>query len=160
MTIDASKHLYSVERTYPVLPETLWQAWVDEAALEAWYCPTDLAVVPGSVENDVRVDGAWAVAVDVSKFSMPTAYFFGRYTEVLPLERMVHTLHYTQGADEAAKRDETTEHHMIVVDFEARDGGAWCRFTQYGELPEGQAEQAQAGMNSYFENLARYLGVA
>ena len=157
MTIDHSKHLYSVERTYPVLLETLWQAWVDEAALETWYCPTVLKVVPGSVENDVRVDGAWAVAVDVSAFAQPNAYFFGRYTEVLPLERMVHTLHYTTDADEAANRDETTEHHMIVINFEARDGGAWCKFTQYGELPEGQAEQAQAGMESYFDNLSAYL---
>ena len=157
MTIDHSKHLYSVERTYPVLPETLWQAWVSEAALETWYCPTELVVVPGSVQNDVVVDGIWAVAVDVTKYSMPNAYFFGRYTEVLPLERLVHTLHYTQDADEAAKRDETTPHHMIVIEFEARDGGAWCKFTQYGELPDGQAQQAQAGMESYFDNLGAYL---
>ena len=157
MTIDHSKHLYSVERTYPVLPETLWQAWVDEAALETWYCPTELAVVPGSVANDVQVDGVWAVAVDVSKFGMPNAYFYGRYTEVLPLERMVHTLHYTTDADEAAKRDENTPHHMIVIEFEARDGGAWCKFSQYGELPEGEEKRAEAGMNSYLDNLGAYL---
>lgn len=149
--------LYSVERTYPVDLEELWQAWVEEAALEAWYCPTDLAVVPGSVTNEVCVGGMWAVAVDVSKYDMPNAYFYGRYTEIEPLRRMVHNLHYTQDAAEAAARDESTEHHVIVIDFESRTDGAWCRFAQYGELPEGQAEQAQAGMTSYFENLARFL---
>lgn len=151
--------LYSVERTYPVGIEQLWQAWVDEDALEAWYSPTDLFVVPGSVTNEVRVGGMWAVAVDVSKFDMPNAYFFGRYSEVEPQKRLVHNLHYTQDAAEAAERDESTEHHVIVVDFEQRPDGAWCRFSQFGELPEGHAEQAQAGMTSYFENLARYLSV-
>lgn len=155
--IDHSKHLYSVERTYPVLLETLWQAWADEAALQQWYSPTDLSVVPGSVTNDVQADGVWAVAVDVSKFGMPNAYFFGRYTEVLPLERMVHTMHYTQDADEAAARDENSPHHMIVIDFEARDDGAWCKFSQYGDFPDGDIERTKAGMESYFDNLGAYL---
>ncbi len=29
--------------------------------------------------------------------------------------------------------------------------------SQFGELPEGQAEQAQAGMESYFDNLELFL---
>ena len=31
------------------------------------------------------------------------------------------------------------------------------KFSQYGELPEDQAVQAQAGMESYFDSLAAYL---
>ncbi len=149
--------LYSVERTYPVTLERLWQAWSDPAELEAWYSPVDLFVVPGSVANDVRVGGVWAVAVDVSKYSMPNAYFFGRYTEVEPLSKMVHTMHYTQDATEAAARDESTEFHVIVIDFEQREDGAWCRFTQFGEMPADQAEMSRQGMTSYFENLARFF---
>ena len=157
MTFDHSKHLYSVERTYPVLLETLWQAWVDEAALEAWYSPTELPVLAGSVENRAEVDGIWAVAIDVSKFGAPNAYFWGRYVEVLPLERLVHTMHYTTDAAEAAERDESGPTHMVVVEFEARDGGAWCKFSQYGDFPGGDVERTKAGMESYFDNLGAYL---
>jgi hypothetical protein len=31
------------------------------------------------------------------------------------------------------------------------------KFSQYGELPPGQAVQAQAGMESYFDSLEAYL---
>ena len=55
--------LYSVEREYPVPIEKLWHAWTDAAALEQWYSPTDLSVVPGSVVSDPVVGGWWTVAV-------------------------------------------------------------------------------------------------
>jgi hypothetical protein len=35
--------------------------------------------------------------------------------------------------------------------------GIWVRFSQFGELPEGDAEQAQAGMESYFDSLGIFL---
>lgn len=149
--------LYSVEREYPVDVETLWHAWVDEAALEAWYSPVDLKVVPGSVTNEVRVDGIWALAVDVSKYAQPNAYFYGRYAAVEPLRKMVHTMHYTQVESEAMKRDFGTEYHTIAIDFEDRGASSWCRFTQFGQMPAEEAEMARAGMTSYFENLARFL---
>jgi hypothetical protein len=31
------------------------------------------------------------------------------------------------------------------------------KFSQFGELPEGQPAQAKAGMESYFDSLANYL---
>ena len=55
--------LYSVEREYPVAVETLWNAWVEADALEDWYHPTDLAVLPGSVTSDATVGGWWTVSV-------------------------------------------------------------------------------------------------
>lgn len=157
MNIDHSKFLYDVERTYPVSLETLWNAWVDPAALGAWYSPTDLSVVSGSVENDATEGGVWAVAVDVSKFGMPNAYFYGRYTAVKHHEYLVHTMLYTQDEAEAAERDETKPHHMVVIDFAERDGGAWCRFSQFGDFPGGDIERTKAGMTSYFDNLGAYL---
>jgi hypothetical protein len=33
----------------------------------------------------------------------------------------------------------------------------WVRFSQFGELPEGQVEQTQQGMESYFDSLGEYL---
>jgi hypothetical protein len=50
-----------------------------------------------------------------------------------------------------------TEAHRIEIDFEERGENSWVRFTQFGELPEGQAGQAKAGMESYFDNLGLFL---
>jgi uncharacterized protein YndB with AHSA1/START domain len=148
--------LYFVEREYPVGLQQLWNAWADPAALEVWYSPTDLKVVPGSVVSEVKQDGLWTVAVDVSQYGF-NAYFFGRYTEVEPLRKLTHTLHYTQSAEEFNLRDETTEHHVIEIDFEARGENSWVRFSQFGEMPAEEALQAKAGMESYFDNLGKYL---
>ena len=50
-------------------------------------------------------------------------------------------------------------HHLVVVEFEARDFRSWVKFSQFGELPEGMAVRAQAGMESYFDSLGNYLAV-
>jgi hypothetical protein len=68
-------------------------------------------------------------------------------------------MHYVESADEFAARDMTTPSHEVVVEFEDREGAAWVKFSQFGELPEGHAPRAQAGMESYFDNLGKYLGV-
>jgi hypothetical protein len=66
-------------------------------------------------------------------------------------------MHYTQDATEAAVHDESTPFHIIAIDFAQREEGAWCRFTQFGEMPEAQIELTRQGMSSYFENLAQHL---
>lgn len=149
--------LYEVERTYPFPVHVLWDAWTDPGALEQWYSPVDLAVVPGSVVSDPVVGGLWTVGVDVPQFDM-VAYFFGRYREVDALHRFEHTLHYTQSAEEFAARDESTEFHLVAVDFAERvPGETWVRWTQVGEMPEEQIAQTKAGMESYFDSLGAYL---
>jgi uncharacterized protein YndB with AHSA1/START domain len=148
--------LYAVEREYPYPIEQLWAAWTKAAALEQWYSPTDLSVVPGSVVSDAVVGGWWTVAVDVTVYGF-TAYFYGRYTVVDPLSRLEHRLAYTQSAEEFAARDESMPSHRIVIDFEERGHLTWVRFSQFGELPEGEAAQAQQGMESYFDSLGEYL---
>jgi hypothetical protein len=51
----------------------------------------------------------------------------------------------------------STPSHLIVIDFDDRGSSSWARFSQFGEMPEGQAEQAQAGMESYFDSLGNFL---
>lgn len=116
--------LYSVEREYETSIENLWNAWVDPKALEVWYSPTQLSVVPGSVENEAEVGGIWTVAEDAQDF-----------------ENRVEA-----------------EHHDIVIEFKNLGSKSWVKFSQFGTLPEGQAAMAQAGMESYFDNLGVYLG--
>jgi uncharacterized protein YndB with AHSA1/START domain len=148
--------LYSVEREYPVAVMALWDAWMDADALQSWYSPTDLKVVPGSVVSENVVGGWWTVAVDVSQFGF-NAYFFGTYSELLENKRIVHSMNYTQDAAEFAARVITPDAHTIQIDFEDRGVSSWVSFTQFGELPADQAEGAKAGMESYFDNLGIYL---
>ena len=147
---------YSVERTYPVDNDTMWSAWTDAGELERWYAPTDLRVVPGSVVSDAVEGGRWAIAVDASSYGH-IAYFWGRFTEVLPQSRLVHGLAYSQEEADFLARDDDPPHHDIVIDMEPRDGGTWVRFAQYGDMPADQAAMAQAGMESYFDSLGAHF---
>lgn len=148
--------LYSVEREYPVSIDRLWKAWTDAADLENWYYPIDLGSTPGATVSHLEIGGLWACGVEVPAHNM-TAYFFGKYTKIFLNELIEHTMHYTTSAEEFAKKDFSTESHLIRIEFEARGDNAWSKFSQFGELPEGQADMAQAGMNSYLESLAQFL---
>jgi len=148
--------LYSVEREYPVSIERLWNAWTDASELEAWYFPTDLSSTKGATRSEVEIGGLWACGVEVPEHNF-TAYFFGKYTSIVPNQLLEHTLHYTTSAEEFAAKDFSSESHLIRIEFEDRGASSWSKFSQFGELPEWQAEMAQAGMNSYLESLARHL---
>lgn len=156
MSDDYAALAYSVERTYPVGVDRMWHAWTDAAALEQWYAPTELSVVPGSVVSDAVIGGRWAVAVDATAYGH-IAYFWGRYDEVDPERRIIHGLAYSQDEADFVAHDDNAPSHAIVIDMEARDGGTWVRFAQYGDMPADQAAMAQAGMESYFDSLATYL---
>lgn len=148
--------LYSVEREFPVSIGDLWSAWTDPKKLEAWYFPTALKSVPGATESELRLGGLWACGVDVAEFGF-VAYFYGKYTKIEHEKLIEHTLHYTQSKEEFQTKDFETESHLIVLDFEDRGESSWVKFSQYGELPEGQAAQAQAGMESYLDSLSNFL---
>jgi uncharacterized protein YndB with AHSA1/START domain len=148
---------YSVERTLAHDLATVWEAWTDAARLERWYHPTDLANVPGLTESEARVGGRWAVAVNVPQNGF-VAYFHGVYSEVEPHRRLRHTLCYTTVLDEFTARDPDAPAHDVVIDFDGHEGGTRVKFSQYGVLPEGHAEKARAGMESYLDSLERFLG--
>ena len=108
------------------------------------------------MRSDAVEGGIWTVAIDVAEHNF-VAYFYGRYTQVIENLRLEHTMAYTESAEEFAARDESAPHHRVVIEFEARAFRSWVKFSQYGELAEDQAIQAQAGMESYFDSLAAYL---
>lgn len=148
--------LYTVERNYPISVEKLWNAWADPKALQVWYCPTNLSVEGGSVQSEPVVGGIWSSGVSVKQANM-VAYFFGLYTAVKEYELLEHTMTYTESHEEFEKRIPSPVEHLVRIKFKVTDGGSWVSFTQFGELPEGQAPQAKAGMESYFDNLGNYL---
>jgi uncharacterized protein YndB with AHSA1/START domain len=148
--------LYSVEREFDIPVEVLWDAWIDQGALQSWYHPLDLECVPGSVVSEPVEGGAWAVAVDVPDYGL-VAHFYGIYTAIAAQARIDHTLHYTESAAEFAVRDLTTPHHLVRVEFDHRGMRSWVKFSQFGDMPESEAVAAQRGMESYFDSLERYL---
>lgn len=148
--------LYSVDREFPFSIEILWKAWTDASELEDWYYPTDLSSIKGATESDLAVGGLWSCGVDVPAHNF-AAYFFGKYTNIIHNERIEHTMHYTESKKEFNAKDFTTPSHDVVIEFQEREATSWVKFSQYGELPEGQAEKAQAGMNSYLDSLSQFL---
>ena len=148
---------YSLSRSFSATPSVLWDCWTLASHLENWYSPTNLKVVPGSVSSSAEPSGVWAVGVDASEYGF-VAYFFGVYTEVEPGVRLVHTMNYTQDSTEFEARQEQDDAHLVEVRFEAVQDGCVVTFTQLGEMPSEQTEQAKAGMESYFDNLELYLG--
>lgn len=152
----SQQFLYSVEREYSVSIDRLWRAWTDASELESWYHPTDLSSTKGATQSVLEIGGLWSCGVEVPAHNF-TAYFFGKYTKIVLNELLEHTMHYTTSADDFVKKDFSTESHLIKIEFEDRGSSSWSKFSQFGELPEGQAEMAQAGMNSYLESLANHL---
>ena len=147
---------YFVERHFPVSRERLWQAWTVASELEQWYCPPDLAVVPGSVLSEPYVGGRWAVGVDVQPLGF-VAYFFGRYTDITAPTRLVHTLHYTEDQEEFRRMDETSDYHLVEVTLLATPEGCVGRYSQWGQMDPEEAAQAKEGMGGYLAHLASYL---
>lgn len=148
--------LYSVEREYPVSIERLWRAWTDASELEAWYHPTDLQSTKGATISELQIGGLWKCGVDVPAENF-VAYFFGKYTKIVPNQLLEHSLYFTTSAAEFDAQDFSSPSHRIVIEFQNRGSNSWSKFSQYGELPDGEEKRAQAGMNSYLESLAHFL---
>ena len=66
---------------------------------------------------------------------------------------------HTQSVDEFNAKDKTLEHHNIRIEFEAKDFRSWVKYSRFGDLPESEALQAQAGTESLFDSLIDYLSI-
>jgi len=146
---------YYVEREFAVPVERLWSAWTDAAELAQWYCPVGLSVAPGSIVSEPSEGGRWSAGIDVPGGG--AAFFWGRYTSVVPNSRAEHTMLYSVDADEFAAADESGPTHLVVLDFQASEGGSSVRFSQFGEMPAEMAEGARQGMESYLDSLQIHL---
>jgi len=148
--------LYFVEREYPVELATLWNAWVEADQLQQWYSPEVLETVPNTASSNAVVGGDWAIGVDVSVNGF-NAYFWGKYTTVEFQKKLVHTMFYSQDELEFNLRGDDQPYHVIEIDFETRGYNSWVRFTQFGSMDPEQGEATKDGMESYFNNLGKYL---
>ena len=148
--------LYSVEREFKASIDDVWEAWVDAEKLEIWYHPTDLSSVAGLTTSEPDIGGKWSVSVSVPDHNF-VAYFYGIYLEVDFHQKLEHTMFYTESLEEFLAKDLDREFHKVLIEFREHSSKTWVKFSQFGELPDGQAPQAQAGMESYFDSLATFL---
>jgi uncharacterized protein YndB with AHSA1/START domain len=153
----ALPHLYSVEREFDVPISTLWHAWTDAAALEAWYHPVGMFSVPEATRSEMTVGGLWTCGVQVPGRDF-NSYFYGKFSEVTAHVRFEHSMHYTESPEDFELMDFTTPAHSIAVEFEDRGAKSWCKFSQFGEAPAEQVVLMTQGIESYFDSLQAYLG--
>jgi uncharacterized protein YndB with AHSA1/START domain len=148
--------LYAVEREFEAPIDEVWDAWVDPEKLESWYHPTDLSNVEGLTTSIADIGGEWSIAVSVPAHNF-VAYFYGIYLEVDFHQKLEHTMLYTESLEQFQLKDLNQDFHKVLVEFQEDGRKTWVKFSQFGELPEGQADQAKAGMESYFDSLANFL---
>ena len=148
--------LYSVEREVAYSIDTLWHAFTDTDALQAWYHPTELKSTDGATISEAHVNGKWQVAIEVP-MDGSVHCFYGRYTAVEPKKYLDHTMHYTVNLDDFKARDESTPFHIVKIEFEDRGDKSYVRWSQFGEMPEAQIEMTRAGMNNYLDSLEQFL---
>jgi uncharacterized protein YndB with AHSA1/START domain len=148
--------LYAVEREVQHSLDTLWNAFTDTDALQAWYHPTMLNAVAGATLSEAHVDGKWHCAIEVP-MDGSVHCFYGRYTAVEPKKYLEHTMHYTVNLDDFKARDESTPFHIVKIEFEDRGDKSFVRWAQYGEMPEAQIEMTRQGMSNYLDSLELFL---
>ncbi len=146
---------YTVTRLINSPIENVYEAWTNPDQLATWYGPVGLTCPRESVTLDVKVGGNWsATVVD------PTGgqhQFKGEFREVIPLEKLIYTLDYSNPAMPNMPKYPDGLHEVVTLTFENKNGSTQLTFHQDGFLPEKQVPLAQAGMESYFDSLVNFL---
>ena len=97
-----------VTRTFDAPVRLVYDAWTKPELFKRWWAPKSSGVPLLSCEMDVRIGGSYRLAFghDASNARV----FFGKYTEVVPLARLVWT------------NDEGQDASITTVTFEDVDG--------------------------------------
>jgi uncharacterized protein YndB with AHSA1/START domain len=138
-------------------PEALYRAFTDPAALPAWLVPGDMI---GEVHSfDDRVGGGYQMSLyypaseqtSRGKTSEREDRYTARFVELTPARRIVEAI--TFDAVDPAFSGEM----IMVVTFEAEDGGTTVSIV-FKNIPPGiRPEDNEAGTQSSLEKLARYV---
>ena len=120
-------------RTFDAPARLVYEAWRNPDLFRKWWVPEGAGMTLESCEMDVRTGGRYRLVFRHPQFDGPMA-FFGRYTDVVPNERIAWT------------NDESGDHEgsLTTVTFEERDGKT---LVSYSELyPSAEAcDEALAG---------------
>ena len=119
-------------RTFDAPARLVYEAWRNPELFRRWWVPEGAGMTLEACEMDVRTGGTYRLVFRHPAFDEPMA-FHGRYTDVVPNERIVWT--NEESGDAGA---------VTTVTFEERDGRT---LVSYSELyPTAEAcDEALAG---------------
>ena len=119
-------------RTFDAPARLVYEAWRNPELFRKWWVPEGAGMTLESCEMDVRTGGKYRLVFRHPAFDEPMA-FFGRYTDVVPNERIAWT-----------NEEEGDQGAVTTVTFEERDGKT---LVSYSELyPTAEAlDEALAG---------------
>jgi uncharacterized protein YndB with AHSA1/START domain len=139
-----------LQRVFKAPPERIYQAFLDPDALAKWIPPNGFT---GHVHHlDARVGGSFRMSFSTINRSW-TQHFGGRYLELKPYERIVHTDKF-----EGDVPDFPPDHEMkVTISLRPVEGGTEVTIVQEN-LPAGPAaDGAPEGWKQSLENLARLV---
>ena len=79
----------TVTRVFDAPPHLVYRAWTTPELFQRWWVPKSMGVPMHVRELDVRVGGGYRI--EFTPEGGPVWAFFGKYTEVIPNERIVWT---------------------------------------------------------------------
>lgn len=135
----------AVTRTFDAPAHLVFEAWSNPELFARWWVPKSLGVPLRSCEMDVRTGGTYRL--EFGQDAENTFAFFGRYTEVVPAQRIVWT----------NEEDETGA--ISTVTFVERDGKTFLTFSETYATPEA-LEASLGGLDGapeQFDQLAALL---
>jgi len=138
--------------------ETLYRAFTNPSALEAWQAPGDMT---GKVHNfDLRVGGGYTMSLlypdsekkERGKTSGKEDRYTSRFIELIPPKKIVQAINFDSS-------DPGFSGEMIMeVRFEAENDGTKVTFL-FKNIPMGiDPKDNEAGTISTLEKLAQYVG--
>jgi uncharacterized protein YndB with AHSA1/START domain len=139
----------AITRVFEASPADVWREWTEPAAFADWFGGPDYPVPLDTVSMDVRVGGAWRLAM-VDDVRRRRIDWQGEYLEVTEPTRLVFTI--TDQPDDSF-------HDSVVVELiDLGDGRTEMRFEQRGGgLTPDQYLRAGRGWVGFFDRMAERL---
>ena len=105
-----------VRRIFDAPARLVFEAWTRPELFRQWWVPKSIGLALLSVDQDVRVGGAYRLVFDLG--DSRTMAFFGKYIEVTPPSRLSWT------------NEESEEGAVTTVTFEEKDGRTHLTFSE------------------------------
>ncbi len=135
-------------RVFKAPPERLWKCFTDPDAYAKWLPPHGFT---GHVHHmDAKVGGTFRMSFQTINRSWSET-FGGRYVEMAPYERLVHTNKFE--TDDPAMQGEMT----TTITFTPVPGGTRVDVVQEGIPPGPAADGAPVGWGQSLDNLQRLV---
>ena len=137
----------TITRSFAAPREQVWAAWTTPEHFSVWFGTAAVDVPLATLRMDVRMGGAWSAVMHVPDGQRID--WVGEYVEVAPPERLAFTM-----TDDPAN----PAREPVTVVLAEVDGGTSMTMTQRGgNLTDEQYEQAKAGWNGFFDEMAGLL---